>query len=194
MIHKAARAELRQDIQRLATGRMSNDEFDDRHYDVYESSQDRAVSSIATYCYGLYSSDLLLPIRLRGRYALASKSKATIARCILFLRSDYKYEWPDVPDSRLGRYIAGLASGLGLPVGIALTIAGCLAALPSPDNVAYCLLALGVPLTATCVWLGFYKAIPSPDAWQRITDAGDYDCWPFLRRATFEIARRGRQP
>jgi hypothetical protein len=87
MIDRKLRAELSQDIRRLATGRMTNDAFDDLYYEVYERSDDRAVNEIAAFCYGLYSSDLLFPIRLRGRYALDAETKRTIARCVLFLRS-----------------------------------------------------------------------------------------------------------
>jgi hypothetical protein len=78
MIDSTLRAELSQDIRRLATGQMTNDEFDDRYYEVYQPSDDDAITSIATYCYWLYSSDLLFPMRLRGRYAPKS---GNTARC-----------------------------------------------------------------------------------------------------------------
>lgn len=176
MIDAALRTELSQDLRRLATGRMTSDAFDDRYDEIYESSDDRAVNAIATYCYCLYSSDLLLPIRLRGRYALDRETKATIARYVLFLRSGTEYLWPPLPDDPAGRYLAGFAFSLGFPGGIALTLTDLGMAVFGAGPLAFLLLAIGLRLTGMFFWLAFLRPTVSSDAWQRYTDSGNYDC------------------
>ena len=99
MVDSDLRISLSQDVRRLATGRMSNDDFDDVYYEQYDSSHDRAVCEISGFCYSLYSSDLLLPMRLRGRHALDADTKRTCIRAVLFLRSGLEYEWPAFPDN-----------------------------------------------------------------------------------------------
>jgi hypothetical protein len=188
MIDSTLRAELSQDIRRLATGRMTNDEFDDRYYEVYQPSDDDAITSIATYCYCLYSSDLLFPMRLRGRYALDRETKRTIARCVLFLRSDNEYGWPRLPDDSAGRFFAGFAFSLGFPGGIALTLIGLGMAIFDPEPLAFMLLAIGLPLTVMCFYFGFLRSSVSTEHWNRYTESGDYDCWPFLHRESLESA------
>jgi hypothetical protein len=190
MIDHNLRTELSQDIRRLATGRMTNDAFDDCFYDAYECSDDPAVNAIATYCYCLYSSDLLWPIRLRGRYALDAETKKTIARCVLFLRSDNEYGWPSLPDNPPARIIAGLAYSLGFPGGIAISLIGLGMAAFDPEPLAYLLLAVGLPLAAVCFYVGFIRSSVSSETWNQYTSSGDYDCWPFLRKESFDLARK----
>ena len=190
MIDGMLRPELSQDIRRLATGRMTNDAFDDRYYEVYERSDDRAVTEIASFCYGLYSSDLLLPMRLRGRHALDDETKRTIARCVLFLRSGHEYEWPPFPGNLAARILAGLSISLGFPGGVALTLIGLMMAVSNPEPFAFVVLAIGLPLAAACLYVGYFRSTMSPDVWRRYTAFGDYDCWPFLRRESFESARK----
>jgi hypothetical protein len=190
MIDGSLRSVLAQDIRRLATGRMTNDAFDDRYYEVYERSDDRAVNEIAGYCYGLYSSDLLIPIRLRGRYALDAETKRTIARCVLFLLSGNEFGWPPSPNNLAARLIAGLSFSLGFPGGVAVTIIGLLMAAFDPEPLAFVLLVIGLPLAAVCLYLGFLRPIVSPDDWNRYTGFGDYERWPFLHRESFDLARK----
>lgn len=188
MINAALRAELSQDIRRLATGRMTNDAFDERYYEIYESSDARSINEIATYCYGLYSSDLLFPIRPRGGYALDQKTKKTIARCVLFLRSGIEFEWPPLPDRPFRRCLPSLAYNLGFPAGAALTIIATMMAIFDSEPFALLVLGVGLPLAAVYFWLGFVRPTVSSDVWRRFTESGDYDCWPFLQRESFESA------
>jgi hypothetical protein len=190
MIDRKLRIELSQDIRRLATGRMTNDSFDDRYYEVYECSDDRAVNAISSYCYCLYSSDLLWPIRLRGRYALDAATKKTIARCVLFLRSDNEYGWPPLPDNLPARIVAGLAFSLGFPGSVAISLIGLGMTIFDSEPLAYLLLAIGLPLAAVCFYISFVRPTVSPDVWNRYTASGDYDCWPFLSRDSFDSARK----
>jgi hypothetical protein len=169
---------------------MTNDAFDDRYYEVYQCSDDRAVAAISSYCYGLYSSDLLFPMRLRGRHALNAETKRTIARCVLFLRSGHEYGWPPLPDNLAGRLLAGLSFAVGFPGGIALTLIGLGMAIFDPEPFAFVLLAIGLPVAAASLYAGFFRPIVSPDEWRRYAESGDYDCWPFLRRESFDSARK----
>lgn len=194
MINSELRAELAQDIRRLATGRMTNDEFDDRYYEVYEPSDDRAIHAIARFCYGLYSSDLLLPIRLRGRYALDRETKKAVARCVLFLRTGNEYGWPAFPDALSSRCLAGLAFSLGFPAGVALALIAIALVLVDPQPLAFQLLGIGLALAAACFWFGYLRPTVSKEEWQRYTGTGDFDCWPFLQRESFESARRRVHP
>jgi hypothetical protein len=190
MIDRKLRTELSQDIRRLATGRMTNDAFDDRYCKVYECSDDRAVNAISTYCYCLYSSDLLWPIRLRGRYALDAETKRTIARSVLFLHSDDEYGWPPLPDNPPARFVAGLAYSLGFPGSVAISLIGLDMTVFAPEPLAYLMLAIGLPLTAVCFYVGFIGPTVSPDVWNQYAASGDYECWPFLSRESFQSARK----
>lgn len=51
MVESELRKSLSQDVRRLITDRMTNDAFDDVYCELYESSDDRAVSKIASSCY-----------------------------------------------------------------------------------------------------------------------------------------------
>jgi hypothetical protein len=190
MVDGELRSDLSQDIRRLGTGRMTNDAFDDRYYEVYERSDDRAVNEIAGFCYSLYSSDLLFPMRLRGLNALDAETKRTIARCVLFLRTGNEYGWPPFPDNLVARILAGLAYSIGFPGGVAITLIGFLMAVFDPEPFAFIMLAIGLPMAAACLYVRFLRSPVSHEKWRQYTEFGDYDCWPFLRRESFDSARK----
>jgi hypothetical protein len=190
MIDTKARRQLSADIRRLATGRMTNDEFDDLDYEQYEHSDDRAVREIASHCYCLYSSDTLTPMRLRGRHSLDPESRSAVARCVLFLRSGLRYEWPETPDSIGLRSLWALAFNLGLPGGIALTLICVPATIDTPDPVTGTLAVVGL---VVAVAAGLFLSRGSwfmRDAWQRYTAAGDHDVWPYLTAESFVSSRQ----
>ncbi|MEL6899243.1 MAG: hypothetical protein AAFP90_24330, partial [Planctomycetota bacterium] len=64
MVDSKLRKLLSQDIRRLVTGRMTNDDFDDAYYEHYGSSDDRAILEISGFRYSLYPSDSLFLMRL----------------------------------------------------------------------------------------------------------------------------------
>jgi len=77
-------------IRRLATGRITNDEFEDRQP---LGSPDPAVTEIFDRgASGLYSD--LHEHRLTGSNRLPREARREIARMILFLKNDLDYEWP----------------------------------------------------------------------------------------------------
>jgi hypothetical protein len=191
MVEPELRKSLSQDVRRLVTGRMTNNAFDDVYYELYESSGDRAVTEIASSCYCLYSSDLPLPYRLRGRYAVDDEVRSTAARSVLFLRSGLEYEWPPMPDNPGLRCLAGIALFGGIPGGIALLLISVPALFLTPIDDMICGLAvLGIILLIGSSLLTlFWPRLLAKD-WDSFRQSGEYDVWPFIRRRDFELARR----
>lgn len=192
MIDLTVRKSLSQDIRRLVTGRMTNDEFDDAYYGVYEKCGDRTVRKIASFCYGLYSSDLLFPMRLRGRHAVSKETRSAAARAVLFLRSGLEYAWPDIPDSLALRCLRGLAIPLGISSGIVLSLIGIPVFLSEPYLETGFVALFGLLLVAGSVavvlkWRSFVH-----ERWVCYRASGDYDVWPFLRQEDLEQARQSR--
>lgn len=89
MIDRAARDALALDLRRLACGRITNDEFEG----TFAPSEDRAIASIHEGAWLLYGD--MTEHHLTGRDALTPDAKRWVARCILFLRSDVEYAWPE---------------------------------------------------------------------------------------------------
>ena len=89
MIDRAGRAALAEHLRRLASGRLTNAEFDSVRLD---HSDDEALVAIGDAGWSLY--DDFFVYRLRGRRALKPETLDVVGRCILFLDSDLTYEWP----------------------------------------------------------------------------------------------------
>ena len=89
MIDRPGRATLAEDLRRLASGRLTNADFDSVRLD---DSADEALVAIGAAGWSLY--DDFFVYRLRGRRALKPQTLEAVARCILFLDSDLPYEWP----------------------------------------------------------------------------------------------------
>jgi hypothetical protein len=189
MIDHELRKSLSQNARRLITGRTTNDAFDDVYYRSYASSDDRAVSEIAQYCYGLYSSDVLFPYRLRGWHAVDDETRSTCARGVLFLRSGLEYEWPSMPDDPGWRFLAGMAMFLGVPAGIVLSLVCVPLAIIDFEEPIVWLAVTGVMLLVGSFVLAFRYPQFLRDDWKRFTEFGDIEVWPFLRKADFDQAR-----
>src|SRR5438876_11891768 len=89
MIDRGGRDALAVQLRRLASGRLTNAEFDGVRLDWAE---DQALVAIGDAGWSLY--DDFFVYRLRARRALKSETLDAVARCILFLDSDCPYEWP----------------------------------------------------------------------------------------------------
>src|SRR5437660_2233241 len=121
MVLPDVRRRLRTALASLVNGQFTNDEFDEV-YAKWQDSDDQAVAAIAEFGYGLYSSDLLLPYRLAGRYAVDPEILRIAERCLLFLQTDLEYAWPAAPNQNLQCAAGGFAISLGIPLGIALLV------------------------------------------------------------------------
>ena len=156
MIDALKRRQLSSQLRHLVTGRATNDQFDEWYYNDYEESQDRAVQAVSAFGYGLYSSDVLSPYRLRGIHAVDSRTRTTAARCVLFLRSSLEYEWPDQPDSPAARLLQGMAFFLGLPVGIVLGLISIPLIFTRDTGFAIWLGAAGASVLILSAWLSWF--------------------------------------
>ena len=188
MVDSDLRQALSQDVRRLFTGRMTNDDFDDAYYEQYDSSDDRAVREVSGFCYSLYSSDLLFPMRLRGRHALDAETRCACTRAVLFLRSGLEYEWAPFPDNAGLRILASL-SFYGIPAGFALLLVGLPLLLCGDFQFGGPLFFGGLAVLIGSIW--FCRSWPKslePD-WDSFRASGDYDVWPFLRQSDFDHAK-----
>ncbi len=90
MIDRTARDRLAVAMRAFATGRIDSDTLDEA---LMFRSPDPAVRAASNFAWTLY--DDTWNYLARGEDALSRSSKADIARCILFLKSDAAYQWPD---------------------------------------------------------------------------------------------------
>lgn len=104
MIDRRTRNQLAEQLRRLASGGISNDEFED----ALPVSKDPAVREIRRAAWMLYSD--LREHRLRGRDALPQDARRAVARWIIFLHSDLAYEWPPHRCIGFRRLIAAVVS------------------------------------------------------------------------------------
>lgn len=83
-------------IRAFAAKKLTNDEFEERYDAVLDSRpvrqwEDKALWAVKTAVWFLY--DDLSTHRLEGKHALSKEQKGSLARCILFLQTDLRYEW-----------------------------------------------------------------------------------------------------
>jgi hypothetical protein len=89
MIDKAARNRLAELIRSLASGIISNDEFEE----AIPESEDKAISEVffhGAWC--LYSD--MKECKLKGADSLSDDARSVVARWVLFLKTDIEYKWP----------------------------------------------------------------------------------------------------
>ncbi|MCL5980304.1 MAG: hypothetical protein M1488_06460 [Gammaproteobacteria bacterium] len=108
MVDRAARNQLAEAILALASGCISNDEFEDKR--LPHTKEDAAIFEVySNGAWFLYSD--LEEQWLIGKHRLSKATKAHIARWVLFLKTDLPYEWP-VPTlwQKLGLLAANLVT------------------------------------------------------------------------------------
>jgi len=90
VIDRDSRNALAEAIRALASGAISNFEFETR---IPTRSLDPAIDAVFSGgAWFLYSD--LSEYRLIGRHRLPRTAKSEIARWVLFLKTDLPYEWP----------------------------------------------------------------------------------------------------
>ena len=178
-VDREARNLLAVDLRRLVTGRMINDEFDERYYRCWKGSQDLVVSEIAKFAWGLYGSDR--SYRLKGRHAVPPDVRRTAARAILFLHTNLEYQWPLEPEVNL---LWLLLPGCYL----LLWIAALWGSFVSRLSDAWAIVFVGLAAVPVVYWL------VGRSRWRKqrrlFIQSGDVDVWPFISRADFERARK----
>jgi len=95
MTDRNARDVLAVELRRLITGRITNDEFEDRVAAAVRRSSDAGVRAVRWAAWALYND--LREHRLVGEYAPTPLVRRRVAIWLLFLKSDAEYEWVDLP-------------------------------------------------------------------------------------------------
>ncbi len=105
MIDRNARNQLADLLRSLASGLITNDEFEN----LIPKSKDKAINEVFYQGgWSLYSD--MKEYKLKGKDALDRVVKKEVARWVLFLKSNYEYSWPSIPF--IQRAIYGLTFGL----------------------------------------------------------------------------------
>jgi len=89
-VDKVARTTASQLFRDFITGKISNDNFEDQR----PVTSDNAIDAIWDTAWLFYSD--LEEHRLKGRHKLPTEQKRACIRWLLFLHSDFNYEWPDI--------------------------------------------------------------------------------------------------
>jgi len=85
-----ARRHLAQAMRQLASGTITNDQFEDRWCAIADTS--RTGDELFEFAWSFY--DDFYTHRLRGSHCLSPLQRRVWANCILFLRSGLDYQWP----------------------------------------------------------------------------------------------------
>ena len=88
MLDRFSRNETAQALRHFASGQITNDDMEWR----IPGSSDRSVSAIHGYAWLLF--DDLNEHKAKGKHVLDKANKQTVARCVLFLRSEETYTYP----------------------------------------------------------------------------------------------------
>lgn len=174
MVDQEARRQYGQLIRQLATGRITNREYEEKYEAIPADQSDTAIREIAHEIWLLYDDNSTH--RMTGAYRLTGESRRAVARAVLFLQSGRDYGWPETQPW------------------------GCLlAALLTADFWASVLAVDRLPdFALLIVSVGAAVAVPLLVCWavlyartkRQWSAAGDTDVWPFLWHADLAAAVR----
>ena len=187
MVDEQARQELASNLDRLISGEMTNDDFDELCYERWHDSADAAVAEIATFGYGLYSSDLPWAYKLKNRHAPSDKIREKADRAILFLRTKREYQWPQKVYC-VGPFWAFWGPGFYLIVGLVLLVV-------ASTKGGFWGLIMGL-LGLVAVSMTFHDLFTRrkrAEEWEQYLRSGDFDLWPFVSKEDFEDAKSIRE-
>ncbi len=105
MIDRTARDSLLILLRHLASGQVSNEEFELK---APIQSHDTAISNLRNAAWGLYSD--YYEHKLAECHALEPEDQQHVARWILFLQTDSEYEWPKYGCTGIVRLVAWIIS------------------------------------------------------------------------------------
>jgi hypothetical protein len=92
MINRNSRNKFAELLMSLASGQITNDEFEDRLLQEVDLADHALMGIFHNGAWGLYSDTR--EYRLQDSDALTSEERQYVAKLVLFLKSDYEYEWP----------------------------------------------------------------------------------------------------
>ena len=145
VIDRHARDKLALAFRRYAAKRITNDELEDA---VGWRSKDRGVTVVQDMAWQLY--DDMFRHRAEGPHALSKDDRRSVARWVLFLRTDLEYLWPSYDfrqsGTSLDRFLADLFTARQ------------------------------------------WRKKKDGD-WENFLGAGDFEVWPFLKKADEAFAR-----
>lgn len=93
MIDRSARNAVAEAIRHYLAGVSTNFALDDLLFGL--KSRDPAIDAIRKQLWLIY--DDLREHRHEGAWKIASEQREIVIRIILFLKSDFEYQWPNVP-------------------------------------------------------------------------------------------------
>ena len=105
MVDQKARRKYAELVRQFISGRMTNDEYEDRYEAIQQNKSDTAIGEIYHQLWFLY--DDIQTHKMTGTHRLDREGRKTVAKTILFLQSDNEYQWPK--DSMLGISLDTLA-------------------------------------------------------------------------------------
>lgn len=105
MIDRAGRSRLAESLRHLASGQITNDQFEDA---AWIDSDDAVIDAVKWQAWMLYSD--LHEHKLTGSDAVSKSDRRVVARFILFLHSDLEYEWPRHPLWGITRLLSNVLS------------------------------------------------------------------------------------
>lgn len=176
MIDKQRRKKLAYYLRQLSVGQITNDGFEEgiieditdgwlpeQYHRAKKASYDDAVIvPMLETCWGLY--DDTRQHKLLGKDKLPDESLKTIARCILFLHSDFEYEWPHF-------YMLNPIFKFSIPK---------------------MLIVLAINIVTLGWWMRHHRK-KEMAAYEEFKKLGDFECWPFFTKVDYEI-QLSRQP
>jgi hypothetical protein len=102
MVDRSKRDSAREILRNFIDCKLTNDEF---HASFPSSEHDSALRAIRTNVWMLYSD--LHTHNLSGSHKPNAEARALLERCVLFLDSDFEFEWP-VPKIGLANILPNL--------------------------------------------------------------------------------------
>ena len=188
MIDRHQRDQLAQELRKLVTGKLSNDDFDDSYYDKYCGSSDPAVREVARFGWCLYSSDVLWPYYLKGRHKVNAETMRRATHSVLFLQSDLEYAYPVYQEDAGGSAIGMLGCGAMILSLTGLVMAGMM--LPGRDYALIGWLVFG-SVVAAVVWrlMSWLTHVETQQLHAELEAVGDTKVWPFTSRQEMAATR-----
>ncbi len=159
------------------SGRMTNDEYEERCEEITSHQDDPAVREIYHQIWFLY--DDIQTHRMTGKHRLDRAGRREMAKAVLFLQGDQEYVWPET----YGLMLWGCLVFLALPWAVILLLG------TFTDQALWILLASAwVSVLLVC---HYFKL--KWQAQRRWNKTGEGAAWPFRHHADLDEAKRRPQ-